>query len=254
MNENAIRTAREEGALISSYNDASQLESVVRWKIAEAQRLRGQQMDENTMQTVCKKTTEVLLRDYPNFTDKELDLIFEAGISGKFGKEVWVSGASILQWLNHYQNNPVRIRIVEAQNESKRTVPKLSKEEISRRNQLAFSEGYEKGKECYRKNGTIFHKDGFAVSQWPSLIYQEFKNRGVIAQPTQEQIDSANEKAKEHETLHPSLFKTKESEENKKLLFEDTVKAYLLEEHYKLECGEQHTSVKVDLDELYKNI
>ena len=132
MNENAIRQAREEGTLISAYSDVAQLESVVRWKIVEAQRLRGQQSDENTMKSICSKTAEVLMRDYSNFTDKEFDLILEGGISGKLGKETWVSGASVLQWLNHYQSNPVRIRVVESQNEESTPVVRLPKEEIAR--------------------------------------------------------------------------------------------------------------------------
>lgn len=197
MNENAIRQAREEGTLISAYSDVSQLENVVRWKIAEAQRLRGQQMDENTMKSICNKTAQVLLRDYPNFTDNELDLVLEYGISGKLGKETWVSGAGILQWLSQYQSNPVRIRIVEAQNEVSKPAVKLSKEEIARKNQIAFAEGYERGKECYKKYGTIYHAEGFAIPQWPSMIYQEFRNRSVIAKPTQEQIEEAEERARE---------------------------------------------------------
>lgn len=230
MNENAIRQAREEGTLISAYSDVSQLENVVRWIIVEAQRLRGQQMDENTMKTICNKTAQVLLRDYPNFTDKEFDLVLEYGVSGKLGKETWVSGAGILQWLNHYQNNPVRIRIIEAQNEVSKPVVKLSKEEIARKNQVAFAEGYEKGKECYKKNGTIYHKEGFAIPQWPSMIYQEFRNRGVIAKPTQEQIEKAEERAREYGVSYPLLHHVKEYED---VLLEDIVKSYLLETHYK---------------------
>lgn len=229
MNEGAIRQAREKGTLISSYTP-SQLESVVRWKIAEAQKLRGQQMDENTMQTICKKTTDVLIRDYGNFVDEELDLVLESGIAGKLGKEVWVSGASILQWLSNYQNNPTRIKVVESLNESKKTVVKLSKEEIDRKNQFAFAEGYDRGKECYKKNGTIYHKEGFAIPQWPSIIYQEFRNRGVIAKPTQEQIEYAEERAKEHEATHPLLLNT---EECKEVQFKDIYRSYLLEAHYK---------------------
>lgn len=245
MNENAIRQAREQGSLISSYTDVSQLEKVVRWKVVEAQRLRSQQVDENTMQSICKKTAQVLMRDYPNLTDDELDLVLEGGISGKFGKETWVSGASILQWLNHYHNNPVRIRLVEAQNEVSKPVTRLSKEEIDRRNQIAFAEGYEKGKECYKKNGTIYHKEGFAIPQWPSIIYQEFRNRGVIAKPTQEQMEYAEEKAKEHEALHPLLLKTKDPKE---VRFEDIYKSYLLEAHYK-----EITSKSVTTNDIINN-
>lgn len=245
MNENAIRQAREEGTLISAYSDVAQLESVVRWKIVEAQRLRGQQTDENTMKSICSKTAQVLMRDYPNFTDKEFDLVLEGGISGKLGRETWVSGAGVLQWLNHYQSNPVRIRVVESQNEVSKPIVRLTKEEIARKNQIAFSEGYARGKKCYEKNGTIYHKEGFAIPQWPSIIYQEFRNRGVIAKPTQEQMDYAEEKAKEHEATHPLLLKT---EESKEVRFEDTYRSYLLEAHYK-----EITSKSVTTNDIINN-
>lgn len=245
MNEKAIREAREQGALISSYNDISQLENVIRWKIADAQKMRGQQVDESTMQTMCKKIAKVLQRDYPNFTDAELDLVFDAGLAGNLGKEVWVSGASILQWLNHYQNNPVRIRIVESQNESKKNTVKLTKEQISIKNQKAFAEGYEKGKECYKKNGTIFHKDGFAIPQWPSLIYQEFRNRGLISKPTEEQKEYAEERAKEHETIHLTILGTDIAQD---IIKEDIYKSYLLEAHYK-----EITSKSVSISDIINN-
>lgn len=254
MNEKAIKESRENGALISSYSDISQLEQVVRWKILDAQRLRGQQIDENTLQTICKKTAEVLKRDYPNFSDKELDLVLESGISGKLGKETWVSGASVLQWLSGYTNNPVRIRFIESENESKKEVVKLSKEEISEKNRIALQEGYKRGYDCYVKNQTIFHKEGFAIPQWPSIIYTEFRRIGKIAPPTEEQRAEAKERAEEYIIVHPLIVQTEESNQKR---IEDMTKCYLLEAHYK-DIAPKEEQVrelpKVDMDFLYNNI
>lgn len=228
MNVNAIKEAIQSGCRIDEYRDNEQLEQVLRWKILDALQVRGQQMPENNLKTVCKKTREVLQRDYPSFTDKEFELVLEYGISGKLGKEVWISGAGILQWLEAYKTNETRLRAIEVPQE--RVVERKTKEEIKALNEKAFQTDFQKGYECYKKNGTIFHKDGFGIPQWPSIIYQEFRNRSVIPKPTQEQIDYAEEKARIHLTLHPIFLKTNESKET---LNNDIVKSYLLEAYYK---------------------
>lgn len=228
MNINAIKDAIETGERFDSYRDTDQIEQVLRWKILDALQMKGQQLPETNMKTICKKVGEVILRDYPSLTDKEFELVLESGLAGKLGKETWVNGAGILQWLEAYKINETRLRAIEEPRG--KVVERKTKEEINALNEKAFQTDFQKGYECFKKNGTIFHKEGFGTPQWPSIIYQEFRNRSVIPKPTQEQIDYAEKKARIHRTIHPILLKTNESKET---LNNDIVKSYLLEAYYK---------------------
>lgn len=231
MNEKAIREAIESGDRFDSYRDYGQLEQVLRWKIIDAMTMRGQQLPESTLVTICKKVREVLLRDYPNFTDKEFELILEAGLTGKLGKETWINGAGILQWLSAYKNSEARIRAAFVPKEEKQV--KKTKAEIDALNEQAFQEGFRKGFECYKKNGTIFHIDGFAIPQWPSAIYMEFRNRGVIPKATESDMAQADAKAKAYLAKYPVTNPL--SKESLLIRTTDIIRAYLLEQYYESE-------------------
>lgn len=221
----------QEGYQFSSYTSESQIEEVIRWKICDAMKLRGQaNMDESMIVSMCRKMAEVLLRDYPSMTDKEFDIMLEAGISGELTpKETWVSGAMILQWMRLYYRHTSRISILDAQHEEKKQ-SRLTNEEKEQRNEKAYKDSYEKGLHCYRQNGTIFHKEGFAMAQWPAMLYDEYRRRGVIGEPTEDDRKYAAKKAEVHNLEHPLKFQL--SAESMKIHREDIIKAYLLEAHY----------------------
>lgn len=232
MNVQTLRKAMQEGYQFSSYTSESQIEDVIRWKICDAMKLRGQaNMDESMIVAMCRKTAEVLLRDYPSMTDKEFEIMLEAGISGELTpKETWVSGAMILQWMRLYYRHTSRISIIDEQNEEEQKSHRLTKEEKEQRNEKAYKDSYEKGLHCYRQNGTIFHKEGFAMAQWPAMLYDEYRRRGVIGEPTDDDRKYAAKKAEVHNLEHPLKFQL--SAESMKIHHEDIIKAYLLEAHY----------------------
>ena len=131
MNENTIREAMESGYQFSSYNSESQIQDVIRWKINEALKLRGQSnMDDGMLTTTVNKVTEVIMRDYLSMTDKEFSLVLELGVSGEFGRETWVNGGLILQWLRQYWQSAGRISIIDADTEQDKESKRLTKAEI----------------------------------------------------------------------------------------------------------------------------
>ena len=231
MNEQTIRNAIETGYTFGSYPDSNSLENQVRFAYNDAMKLRGQaSQDPATEERSVKTIAKTLFDEYPSLTDNELPIIMQAGVSGELGKECWVSGASVLQWIRLYSRHQIRLNIVDDRHDERHQV-RLTKEEVNARNEQSWNDGYERGKACCEKNGTIFHKDGFAMPQWPAMIYDEFCRRGIISDPTPEQSSYAQAQAKVHNQQHPLKFQLEE--EGVQLHYDDIFKAYLLEAHYK---------------------
>ena len=106
MNEISIKDAMVEGCPFNNYDSVGQIESTLRYTVNNAIKMRGQPaVDEDTMYTICKKVADAILRDYPTMTDKEFDIMLDAGVSGELTKDTWVSGAAILQWLRLSQHS-----------------------------------------------------------------------------------------------------------------------------------------------------
>lgn len=231
MNEQSVRTAIETGRAFGSYPDCFSLEDQVRYAYNDALKLRGQgNQDAATEERCVKIIARTLYEDYPTLRDNELPIILQAGVSGELGsKETWVSGAMVLQWIRLYSRHQTRLGIIDDAHKEKKA-ERLTKEEIAARNEKAYKDGLTRGRICYAENGTIFHKDGFAMAQWPAMIYDEFRRRGVIPAPNQEQINYAEAKAETHDREHP--LKVRLEEESMKLHKEDVMKAYLLEAYY----------------------
>ena len=234
MNEQSIKDAILNGSAFSSYSSDSSVENVIRWKICDAMTLRGQNPDENTLQTVCRKIASIILRDYPKLTDNEFEIILEAGISGELGKETWVSGASILQWIRTYSNHPSRIAIIDEQEEEKSDKHRLSKAEIEELNDKACKEKAKSAFEYYKEKGTIFSgKDsrGFHLPQFASIVYERLKNQGFIKEPSEDDLvmaaEYADRKVVEHKTKKEFL----------PAAHQDWMGSYLLEQYFKDICN-----------------
>lgn len=228
MNQQAIREAITTGDAVSSYGTTSKLEEIVRWKLCDAYRLHGQTPDVSTLDTVVRKVSDVLVRDYPSLTDKELDIILEAGVSGELGKDTWVSGATVLQWIRLYSRHQTRLVVIdEAHKEAK--AGRLTKEEIAERNEMAYQDGMERGRRSFAEHGTIFHPEGFDIPRWPAMVYEDFRRRGVIPEPGREQQDYAEAKAETYDREHPVKVSMPEFMALHK---EDLLKAYLLEAYF----------------------
>lgn len=231
MNEETIRTAIQTGHTFGSYPDSYSLENQVRFAYNDALKLRGQGTQDPATEERCVKIiAKTLFEDYPNLTDNELPILMQAGVSGELGKETWVSGAIVLQWVRLYSRHQMRLNIVDERHEDKQQ-HRLTNEEKEQRNQQAHEDGYNKGLECYRKNGTIFHKEGFAMGQWPAMLYDEYRRRGVIPDPTDVQREYAEQGARVHDQQHPLRFQL--TAESMRLHRNDLIKAYLLEAYYK---------------------
>lgn len=229
MNENTIRRAIETGHSFGSYPEASQLETQIKYAINDTLKLRGQpNMDAVTEDRVVKIIAKTLYEDYPSLTDNELPIILQAGASGELSRETWISGALILQWIRVYSRHQMRIGIVDEKHEEKQS--RQTKEEIDARNEMAYKDSFEKGYQSYVKNGTIFHKDGFALPQWPSIIYDEFRRRGVIPEPTEDERRYAERKASVYKAENRVKYFL--SYESMKLRESDIYKSFLLEAYY----------------------
>ena len=231
MNEKTVRTAIETGRAFGSYPDYFSLEDQVRFAYNDALKLRGQgNQDAATEERCVKIIARTLYEDYPTLRDEELPIILQAGVSGELGgKETWVSGATVLQWIRLYSRHQTRLGIIDDAHKEKKA-ERLTKEEVAARNEKAYKDGLTRGRICYAENGTIFHKDGFAMAQWPAMIYDEFRRRGVIPAPTKEQMNYAEAKAETHDREHP--LKVRLEQESMRLHREDVIKAYLLEAYY----------------------
>ena len=240
MNEQAIRDAIETGERFDSFGTESRVEDVVRWKITDAMKLKGQSgADEGMMKATSRKVTEVIIRDYPTLTDKELDIILEAGVSGEFGKDTWVNGAAVLNWLRQYYKDTLRINVIDEHNDiaKKKRMPSAS--EIAERNREAYQNAYYNALEYYRENGTIFYVskivDGkevddvraFHIPHWAALVYDEYHRNGVIKEPSEEDLFEADAYADAEIERIPSKPQFIEAH------LEDWRKAHLLEIHFR---------------------
>lgn len=235
MNEQAIRDAIIGGSAFCSYPSDSGVEQVIRWKICDAMSMRGQKdTDEGAMQTLCRKLATIILRDYPKLTDKEFELILESGISGELGKETWVSGAGILQWMRNYSNHPSRIAVVDEQEEEKTDKHRLTKEEIEELNDKAVKEKAKSAFEYYKEHGTIYSGSdprGLHLSQFASIIYHRLKDEGYIKEPDANRIAEAeayaDRKVAEKMTAKEFIPSARE----------DWMGSYLLEQYFKDICN-----------------
>lgn len=204
MNEQSIKEAINVGCPFGQYDSVSQIDSVVRWNIDGAMKMRGQtNVDENLMYTICRKVSDTLVRDYPNMTDKEFEIMLDAGVSGEFTKDTWVSGGIILQWLRLYNQHQSRISVIDEQEKEEKTVNRKTKEEITELNREACEGKVKTAIEFCRKYGTIFYFDdkrvksedremAFHLPQFAAVTYDWFREQGRIPDPNQEQMDDAN--------------------------------------------------------------
>ena len=246
MNENVIRDAMETGYKFSSYTSQPQIQDVIRWKINEALKLRGQSnMDDGMLTTTVNKVTEVIMRDYLSMTDKEFSLVLELGASGEFGRETWVNGGLILQWLRQYWQSAGRISIIDADTEQDKESKRLTKAEIDRLNNTAFEEKIHSAFEYYKECRTIWSAREdvrarrmdendprcFHLPQWAAIVYNHYREVGKIKAPTPERIKEAQEwganKVAEHATKKEYIKGAREDWADSYLLekyFEDLVK------------------------------
>ena len=241
MNENNIRIAIESGNRFDCYGSQSGMENAIRWSINDAMKMRGQgNVDEGTMQTIIKKVCEVILRDYPSLTDKEFDLILDAGVSGELTKETWVSGAIILQWLRLYQRTPQKINVLDADTEQEKESKRKTKAEIDELNRQAFEEKIHSAFDYFKECRTIWSasederarrmdKDDprcFHCPQWAAIVYNHYREEGKIKAPAPERIKEAQEwganKVAEHATKKEYIKGARE----------DWADAYLLEKYF----------------------
>ena len=234
MNENAIREAMAGSVLCDGRVN---VEDIVRYAMNDALKLRGQAMSEDVLRASSRKVADVIARDYPSLTDKELELVMEAGVSGELGKDVWVSGASVLQWLRAYYRHASRLAVVEGRSREKAS-RKMSREEVELLNREAYAQRYASAMEYCREHGTIFDRSrvkdprAFALPHWAALVYRHHLEAGVIAAPTPNELSAAERRAeKEQEekqyTLPVSLSAVLAQAEK-----DDLRDAFLLENHF----------------------
>lgn len=199
MNEQTIIQAIETGCRFDGYPSESSIETMLRWKINDAMRLKGQSgMDESMAQTICRKVTEFLLRDYPSLTDKEFELILEGGMTGDFGKETWVNGANIMMWVKSYAHDNARRNAV-CQLDKPAEKKSKSKAEIDELNKQAVEGKVASAMQYYKYNGTIFGSEAsaFHLPQFAAICYDYLRERGDIPEPTPDQVAEADKYADE---------------------------------------------------------
>lgn len=234
MNELTLRKAMQ-GYQFSSYTSESQIEDVVRWKICDAMKLRGQvNMDESILSTAVRKVAEVILRDYPSMTDKEFEIMLEAGISGELTpKETWVSGAMILQWMRLYYRHPSRLKIIDELDEEQKSY-RMTKAELEEKNRAACENKlrevyayYKENKDIFDENEVIKDRDprAFATSQFAAVVYNYYRAEGKIPDPEESRIQAANQYATE------KVREARTQNEWVKSAMEDWRDAYLLREY-----------------------
>lgn len=206
MNEQAIADAIFQGSAFSTFSSIDLVEKAVRWAIVDAMRLRGQTgSDDSMMQTITHKVSEVILRDYPSLTDKEFSLMLEAGISGELGRETWVSGASILQWMRSFMNHASRIAIIDKQAEAEEVRHRRTLEEIEEMNNLACREKAHSAYDYFKEHGVIFSGEdprGFHLPQFASIVWQWIKTHTQVKEFAREQENAADAYADEQIAIH----------------------------------------------------
>jgi len=234
MNELTLRKAMQ-GYQFSSYTSESQIEDVVRWKICDAMKLRGQvNMDESILSTAVRKVAEVILRDYPSMTDKEFEIMLEAGISGELTpKETWVSGAMILQWMRLYYRHPSRLKIIDELDEEQKSY-RMTKAELEEKNRAACENKLREVYAYYKETGDIFDENevikdrdprAFATPQFAAVVYNYYRAEGKIPDPEESRIQAANQYATE------KVLEARTQNEWVKSAMQDWRDAYLLREY-----------------------
>lgn len=247
MNEQSIKDAITTGSRFNTYQTESQIEQVIRWKITDASKLRGQQFDESTIQTICRKIGEVVLRDYPTLTDKEFELMLEAGVSGEFGRETWLSGAAVLQWLRQYSRHASRIAIIDEQDSAnKQTKHRKTKEETMLMNDNACREKARSAFEYYKQHGTIFGRQkmpkdltaaereaynadeqrAFHLPQYAAIVWEWINTHSEVRKPGTARLNAAEAYADEQ------IAKSRTRREYIPAAHDDWRDAYLLEQYY----------------------
>ena len=234
MNELTLRKAMQ-GYQFSSYTSESQIEDVIRWKVCDAMKLRGQvNMDEGIVVAMCRKTAEVILRDYPSMTDKEFEIMLEAGISGELTpNDTWVSGAMILRWMRLYYRHPSRLKIIDELDEEQKSY-RMTKAELEEKNRAACENKlrevyayYKENKDIFDENEVIKARDprAFATPQFAAVVYNYYRAEGKIPQPEESRIQAANQYATE------KVREARTQNEWVKSAMQDWRDAYLLREY-----------------------
>lgn len=234
MNELTLRKAMQ-GYQFSSYTSESQIEDVIRWKVCDAMKLRGQvNMDESILSTAVRKVAEVILRDYPSMTDKEFEIMLEAGISGELTpKETWVSGAMILQWMRLYYRHPLRLKIIDELDEEQKSY-RMTKAELEEKNRAACENKLREVYAYYKESGDIFDENevikardprAFATPQFAAVVYNYYRAEGKIPVPEESRIQAANQYATE------KVREARTQNEWVKSAMQDWRDAYLLREY-----------------------
>lgn len=234
MNELTIRKAMQ-GYQFSSYTSESQIEDVIRWKVCDAMKLRGQvNMDESILSTAVRKVAEVILRDYPSMTDKEFEIMLEAGISGELTpKETWVSGAMILQWMRLYYRHPSRLKIIDELDEEQKSY-RMTKAELDEKNRAACENKLRAVYAYFKESGDIFDENevikdrdprAFATPQFAAVVYNYYRDEGKIPDPEESRIQAANQYATE------KVREARTQNEWVKSAMQDWRDAYLLREY-----------------------
>jgi hypothetical protein len=198
MNEQALKDAMQTGCEFGRFSSETLVEDTIRYSITEAQRVRGQGSgDESMLSTAVRKVAEVILRDYPTLTDKEFTLILEAGISGEYGKDTWVSGAMVLQWLKCYMRDQSRIKVIEDADAEQQKSKRKTKEEIDALNAEACETKIHAAFEYYKEKRDLFGSDerAFHIPQFAAVVYNWFRDKGKIPEPTDEQLKRASDYA-----------------------------------------------------------
>ena len=229
MNEQAFADAIAQGSAFSTYDSIDLVERAVRWAVVDAMKLRGQSAGDDMLNTTTRKVAEIILRDYPNLTDKEFNMLLEAGISGELGRETWVSGASILQWLRSFTNHASRIAIIDKQTEAEEVKHRRTKEEIEQMNDLACREKAHAAYEYYKENGTIFASEdprGFHLPQFAAIVWQWIKTHAQVIEADRER----EKKAEDYATEQIAIHRTKK--EYIPAAWQDYKDSYLLEQYF----------------------
>ena len=234
MNELTLRKAMQ-GYQFSSYTSESQIEDVIRWKVCDAMKLRGQvNMDESIVVAMCRKTAEVILRDYPSMTDKEFEIMLEAGISGELTpNDTWVSGAMILRRMRLYYRHPSRLKIIDELDEEQKSY-RMTKAELDEKNRAACENKLREVYAYYKETGDIFDENevikardprAFATPQFAAVVYNYYRAEGKIPQPEESRIQAANQYATE------KVREARTQNEWVKSAMQDWRDAYLLREY-----------------------
>ena len=234
MNEQALKEAMQTGCEFGRFSSETLVEKTIRYSITEAQRVRGQGGgDESILSTAVSKVAEVILRDYPTLTDKEFTLILEAGISGEYGNDTWVSGAMILRWMRLYYRHPSRLKIIDELDEEQKSY-RMTKAELEEKNRAACENKLREVYAYYKETGDIFDENevikdrdprAFATPQFAAVVYNYYRAEGKIPQPEESRIQAANQYATE------KVREARTQNEWVKSAMQDWRDAYLLREY-----------------------